>query len=89
MRGKEGAGPSSDASGPMEVLRDGLRDCQPVMRARTPAKFIKDHQASRGGMAQDLRCLNHLDHEGAAAGNQIIMRPDTRKDSIDKADTRR
>ncbi len=37
-------------------------------------------------MVQDVGRLDHLDHEGALAGGQLVLRADAGEDAVDQPD---
>ena len=50
--------------------------------------LVEDDQAARRGVAEDLRRLAHLDHEGRLAARQVVAGADAGEDPIAKADAR-
>ncbi len=72
----------------MERLGDGPCDRDAVECAGAAADFVEQDEASCGGVAQDMRRLFHLDHEGRFAARQIIRRADAREDAVHETDLR-
>ena len=68
------------------VLDDGPRNAHAVIGRGAAAHLVKDKQAARGGTAQDLGHLVHLDHEGRLPLRQVIRSADAGEDAVDNAD---
>ena len=80
--GEQGEG----ADVPGDVVGGGPGQRQPVVGAGATAYLVEEHQAVGGGVAQDVRGLAHLHHEGGTAAGQVVGRADAREDAIQRAD---
>src|SRR6266571_9467690 len=69
----------------VEILDNGTGNGQAVIGTGTTANFVKDDEAARCGMVQDVGGLDHLDHKGALASGEVVLGTDTGEDAIDKA----
>ena len=72
----------------VEVLGDGPRDREAVVRARAAADLVEDDERAARRATEDVRRLLHLDHEGALAAREVVARADAREHAIDDADLR-
>ena len=70
------------------MLGDRPREAQAIERAGSPADLVEDHQASVGGVVQDVGGLGHFDHERGLAGVKLVAGADAREQAIDQADRR-
>ncbi len=66
----------------MEVLDEGLGDGQPVVRRRTPADLVQNHQGTRRCLAQDRGSFGHLHHERRKAGGEIVVGAHAGEDAV-------
>ena len=73
----------------VDLLHHRSRDGDPVERAG-PAPDLVEHQQALGRrVPQDVRRLDHLDHERAALARQVVLRAHPREDAIHHAEPRR
>ena len=80
--GEEGAA----ADVVVEVFDDGPGERDAVVGAGAAADFVEDHQAARRGGVEDVRGLDHFDHERALAAAEFIAGADAGEDAIDEAE---
>ena len=73
----------------VQVFDDGAGDGQAVVGAGAAPDLVQDDQAARRGVVQDVRRLDHLDHEGALAGGEVVLRADAGEDAVHQPDARR
>ena len=73
----------------VQILHDGAGDGQPVIGAGATPDLVQDHQAARRRVMQDVRRLDHLDHERALPGGEVVLRADAREDAVHQPDARR
>ena len=69
-----------------DVFGDRPGETQTIQRAGAAADFIEDHQASFGGVVENVRRLGHLHHEGGLPAMQFIARADAGEKAIAYAD---
>src|SRR5439155_1624765 len=72
----------------MEVFDDGARDREAVIGAGAAADLIEKHERAPGGVAQDGRRLEHLDHKRRLAPADVVLSADAGEDAVDDADRR-
>jgi len=87
VRGKERL--CADALFISGIFQNGAGNGHAVKCRRTASDLIKDEQAVRRRVLQDLRDLRHLHHERGLAGGQIVRGSDAREDAVHHADARR
>ena len=68
-------GGSAKGPSPVEVIRH--KDTRLNIPTHELRDFVKDDEGLGGCMVEDIRALHHLDHEGALAQRQLILRADT------------
>ena len=73
---------------PLQKFDDGPCDAEAVVGRRAAAHFVQDDEASVRRVAQDVRCLDHLDHEGALPARELVARAYAREDAVYEADLR-
>ena len=71
----------------VDILHNGPRNGNAVVRTRATSEFIKKHQTAIGHIVENIRSLAHLHHESGIAGRNIIRSSDARKDLVHDADT--
>ena len=81
-------GPGAERRGVVDVFRRRPGDAEAVEGARSPPDLIQDDQTPFCGMAEDVRHLVHLHHEGALPPRQAVRRADAGKDPVDHPDPR-
>ena len=86
MGGKEG--PRPERRGIVNIFRHRPGDAETVEGARPPADLVQDDEAPLRGVAEDVRHLVHLHHEGALPPGQAVRRADAGEDPVDHADPR-
>ena len=69
----------------MHVLDQRPGQGQAVVGAGAAADLVQDHQGPRGGVVQDVRDLDHLDHERRCAAADIVAGSDPGEDAIGDA----
>src|SRR5436305_13737138 len=57
-----------------------------IVRARTASDLVQNNQTAWCCMMEDVCRFHHFDHEGTLSGCQIVLRADTRKDTVNNAD---
>ena len=62
------------------------RNREAVKGARSATDFVEEHQAVRSRIAQNVRGLNHLDHERRKAAAQAVACAHAGKDAVHHAD---
>src|SRR5450432_838122 len=70
----------------VEVLANGPRDRETIVRARAATDFVEQDERALGRAAENVGGLLHLDHERALATRDVVARADAREDAIDDAD---
>ena len=63
----------------------GPGERQAVEGAGAAADLVHQHQASVGGVVQDVRGLGHFQHERRAAAGEIVRGADAREDPVQGA----
>ena len=66
------------------MLDDRAGNAHAIKSTRTAADFVKNDQTVFRGIFQNLRHLIHFDHERTLPADEIITRPDTRKDAVNR-----
>ena len=82
--GEDGAG--AQARVVVQVLDHGAGDGDAVVGAGAAANFVEHDEAAGGGLGEDGGEFQHLDHEGAGAGGEVVVRADAGEDAVDDAD---
>ena len=59
---------------PLQKFDDRPCDAEAVVGRRAAAHFVEDDEASVRRVAQDVRGLDHLDHEGALPARELVAR---------------
>ena len=72
----------------MKMFNRGPCNRETVKSRCAAPDFIKNHERLRRGLIEDRSRFDHLNHEGRATARQIIRGPHTRKQAINKPDTR-
>ena len=80
--GEEGAG----ADLGVDVLDDGPGQGQAVEGRGAAADLVQDDEGAFGGVVEDVRDLDHLDHEGRGAAADVVARADPGENAVDHAD---
>ncbi len=83
MGGEEGL--AAELSRIVEILHDGAGDRQPVECARSTADLVEHDEASRRCVGEDVGGFEHLHHERALAGRDVVLGADAREDAVDDA----
>ena len=82
VSGKEGA-----AANPiMQMLDDGPSQRNPIVGAGSSADLIQKNQAAGSCTIQDVSRFDHLYHEGALSGGQVIRGSYARENPVDQSD---
>ena len=84
MRGEECF--AAELARVVDVLDDGPSNRESVEGACSAADFVEYDEAARGGVGKDVGGFEHLDHEGALAGGNIVLGADTGEYPVDDAD---
>ncbi len=69
----------------MQVLQHGPGDAHAVPCGRSAPHLVQNDEAAVCDVVQNVGCLQHLHHEGAAAPHQVVPRADTREDAVHQA----
>src|SRR5439155_21817408 len=72
----------------VQILGNGPSQTHAVVGAGAAADLIEDHQATVGGVVEDVGGFGNLDHESAAAPGQLVAGADAREDAVNNADPR-
>src|SRR5712691_9650710 len=66
----------------VQVFDNGTSDGKPIIGAGATPNLVKDDQAARRGVVQDVSRLDHLDHKGALPRCQVVLCADARKNAV-------
>src|SRR5438876_5084939 len=66
----------------VQVFNNRPCQAQAVEGAGAPANFVKNDQAARSGMVENISRLTHLDHESRLAPRQIVACSNASEDPI-------
>lgn len=69
-----------------QILQTREADRDPILGRRAPAHLVHDDKGPARRGAQDIRRLEHLDHEGGLVAEEIIRRPDPAEELVDDAE---
>ena len=75
-----------DGRAVVQVFDDGPCDGEAVVGGGTAANFVKNDEAARGGVIEDVGGFGHFDHEGGLAAGELITGADAGKDAVNNAD---
>ncbi len=84
--GKQGA--RAQARVVVDVFDHRPGDRQAVVGARAAPDFVQHQQRARGGVVEDVRCLDHLHHKGRLPGVDLVLGADARENAVHQADAR-
>src|SRR5215510_11298750 len=70
----------------LNVFGDRPRNTEAIIGASPSADFIKEDQAPSGGVIQNMRSFDHLDHKRALPSREVVGGPNAGKNPIDQAD---
>jgi hypothetical protein len=69
-----------------QVATDGESQRHAVEGRGAAADLVHQHQAALGGVMQDGGGFGHFDHEGRAAGGEIVGGADAGEDLVERAE---
>ena len=64
--------PGSQVPAVLDMLRNSPGDAQSIVGAGSSADLIQENQTAGGRAVQDVSGLDHLHHEGALSGSQVV-----------------
>jgi len=65
-----------------DVVEDGVRDGDAVVRAGSATELVKDHEAAVGGLLEDVAGLVQFHHEGGLTRHHVIEGAHSREYSV-------
>ena len=68
------------------MLSNRPSDTQSIIGAGPSADLIQENQAAGGRAVQDVSRFDHLHHEGALSGGQVVRGSHARENPIDQSD---
>src|SRR6266513_4727324 len=76
----------SQVSAVLDMLRDSPGNAQSIVGAGSSADLIQKNQAAGSCTIQDVSRFDHLYHEGALSGGQVIRGSYARENPVDQSD---
>src|SRR5437588_9725276 len=71
------------------VVEDGVRDGDAIVRTGSAAELVEDHEAAVRGLLEDVAGLVQLHHEGGLARHHVVERAHPREHRVQHAYPRR